>query len=237
MNKHRNNREASFTLFEAVIALALLSFLILEVGGVQGNAIVFSDYSRKVGQATWLAKRIMAQIEYHVGSMDLKDLETEVKETPFEDYKDYSYAITIKEWKFPVMELLTGGVGKDSDEEKKGGGGEESKDQGPMAGMGEYIKTAMSQIFNDTILKTAYVEVSWPEGAKKNSTGLTMLLTNQRDLDKFLGTMKGAVDQAKKAGGGTGTGTSTNTSTNTNTNTRTNTRTNTNTNTRTDTGT
>ncbi len=191
MNNSANHKEASFSLFEAIIALSLLTFLTLEVAGVQGNAIIFSDYARKIDQATWLAKRILSQIEYHAGTMELKELELEVKETPFEDFPDFSYAINIKEWKFPIMDLLTGNFGKKEGEE-------DDTAANPMAGMGDMLKTAVTQVFNDTVLKTANVQVSWADGARRNSTELTILLTNQRDLDKFIGSMKAVVDMQKK---------------------------------------
>ena len=56
---NKRQREGSFTLIETVIALAIIAFLIVEVAVVQGNAIVFSDYSRNIAQATYLARRVM----------------------------------------------------------------------------------------------------------------------------------------------------------------------------------
>jgi len=62
--KNKRQREGSFTLIETVIALSLITALIIEVASVQGNSIVFSEYSRNVTKATWLARRVMSQVEY-----------------------------------------------------------------------------------------------------------------------------------------------------------------------------
>lgn len=192
--KKRTSSEASFTLLETIIALGLMTFLILEVGSVQGNAVFFSDYSRKVVQATWLAKRILSQVQYQANIRDFKDLETQVPETPFEDMPEFSYKLEIKEWKFPIMDFLTKVMSGNKGDDKDGGGGSKAS---PLAGMADMVQTAISQILNDQVLKTVYVEVSWAEGAKRNNTSLSYLIANQRDLDKFILTLKPAYDKLK----------------------------------------
>ena len=122
-HKARARSEASFSLIETVIALAIVSFLILEVAAVQGNSIVFADYGRNVTQAGWLAKRVMSQVEYYWRTKPFKDLETNVVDQKFEDFDEYSYSLEIKEWKFPFTQLISqvlgGGDAKDEDGEKK----------------------------------------------------------------------------------------------------------------------
>src|SRR5690242_15156259 len=79
----RARSQASFSLIETVIALAIVSFLILEVAAVQGNSIVFAEYGRNVTQAGWLAKRVMSQVEYYWRSKPFKDLETNIVDQKF----------------------------------------------------------------------------------------------------------------------------------------------------------
>lgn len=185
--------ERSFTLIETLIALSLMVFLVIEVGGVQINAIYFSRYGRNVTQAVWLAKRLMSQIEYQWTIRPFKELEqANEKERPFDDFAEYTYSLEIKEWKLPILDLITGGAaGGDGDKKEKKEGDD------PMA-------SAMKNVFGDSILKTAYVEVSWAEGARRNAVGLTYLLTNQEKLDELLQTLKGATDSG--GGGAPGTG-------------------------------
>ena len=38
--------EASFTLFETIIAMMIMSTMIIELAGLQGNAVYFSSYGR-----------------------------------------------------------------------------------------------------------------------------------------------------------------------------------------------
>lgn len=193
VDKARRQREGSFTLIETVIALAIITFLILEVSTVQGNSIVFSDYGRNITQASWLAKRVMSQIEYYARTKPFPDLMTEQKDLKFEDNDEYTYAVEIKEWKFPFVSLLQstlGGKGKDEDGEPKD----------PDPGISQMIQTVVDQIFGkEPIFLTAQVNVSWSEGATRNSTGLTYLLTNQAKLDEAMITLKPVWDRLIKA--------------------------------------
>ncbi|MDQ3235724.1 MAG: hypothetical protein M3Q07_28270, partial [Pseudobdellovibrionaceae bacterium] len=61
----------------------------------------------------------------------------------------------------------------------------------------------LDQIFKGHIMKVAYVEVSWPDGARRDSVSLTYLLTNTKALDEYLGPKKKQFDEivAKMQGG------------------------------------
>lgn len=196
----RGQSEGSFSLIETVIALAIIAFLIVEVAAVQGNSIVFSDYGRNVTQATWLAKRVMSQVEYHWLSKPFKELETNQLDVKFDDFPEYAYSIEIKEWKFPLAQLLQGAMGGGGGGEGEAGaasGDEEKKPEGD--GMGGMLDTVLKQVFGDEPpMMTAHVEVTWAEGAQKNSTGLTYLLTNQAKLDEAILQLKPTYDKLTK---------------------------------------
>ena len=51
--------------------------------------------------------------------------------------------------------------------------------------------------FGDHLLKTAHVEVFWGEGAVKESTSLTMLLTNQKKIDETVTTLQATLQATK----------------------------------------
>src|SRR4051794_38017769 len=110
--------ERSFTLLETIVAMGILVIFIFEVSHVQGNAVVFTEYGRNVTQATWLAKSVMAKVEYYHETKVFKDLETEVPDGKFDGFPMYSYKLSIKEWKLPLVDMLAGGSGdKDKDGE------------------------------------------------------------------------------------------------------------------------
>lgn len=187
INRHtlKQQREASFTLIETVIALSIVVFLMAEVSAVQGNSLVFADYGRNITQATWLARRVLAQVENNWRMKPFKDLMTVTPETEFEDFKEYSYALEIKEWKFPFAKMLQQVLGG----EKLGAGEDDKKEtaKGQDGGFSGMIDTVVKQIFGDEpIFMIARVEVSWPEGARRGSTSLTYLLTNQAKLDEAI---------------------------------------------------
>lgn len=187
--------ERSFSLIETVIALAIMTFLIIEVAAVQGNSIVFSDYGRNVTVATWLAKRVMSNVEYRASFIEFKELLTSEKDLPFEDYPDFRYSIETTEWKLSLSKILEmamgGGFGGDADDDdaaKKPGGFD-----------GNFIESGVRQVFGEEpIFLTSRVEVSWAEGAQRNSTGITHLFTNQKKLDAYLGTLKPVWDELMK---------------------------------------
>lgn len=179
--------ERSFTLLETIVALGLMVVLILEVSSVQGNAIVFNSYIKRSSEAMWLARRVMAQVEYNFAIRPLKDLDTAVKDVRIEDFPDYSYDLEIKDWKFPLTQLMTGGLA---------GGEEEEESEGKDGGMGGMVKQLMEQVFGEELLKTAHVTVYWPSGAQRDSVSLTLLITNQRKIDDLIVTLKPAWDEA-----------------------------------------
>jgi hypothetical protein len=189
-NVHKNLREASFTLVETMIALGIMSTVILQISGVQSNAVFFGDFARKSNQAIWLSKRVLSQVEYYWSNRDFSELKAEEDNAKFEgleevdELKDFNYRLTIAEWKLPLINLLTGGAG----------GGEEGESAG---GGGDMIASAIKNVLGEELLKVAHVEVSWPEGSRRNSETLTLLLTNQRKLDTVIGEYKGEYDKMK----------------------------------------
>ena len=176
-----NKGEASFTLLETIIALGLLTYLLLSVGGVQGNSIYFHQYGREVTVASWLARGVMAQVEKLASEHSFSDIK-EVDETgKFADHPEYTYRVQIKDWKLPLLDLIAPG-GSDGD---------------PMA---QAIKEAAKAALGDELLKTAEVEVLWSEGAKQNSATLAYLMTNQAKVDELIGTMKDVFEAQRRAG-------------------------------------
>ena len=184
MTQKANNKAAllSFTLIETMVALGLLTVLILQVATVQGQALYFSDYGQNLTKSMWLARRMMAQVEYYWYNKELKELEgVAVKEKPFEDEEGFSYNLEIREWKLPLMNMLTGG-GDDNQPD-------------PTT---DLIKQQVEQIFGEHLLKIAHVEVFWGEGAVKESTTLTMLLTNQKQIDSTVATLQAATQATQQ---------------------------------------
>jgi type II secretory pathway pseudopilin PulG len=208
--KRTKNRvvQASFTLVETVIALAIMAFLIIEVATVQGNAIVFSEYGHNITQATWLARRVLSQVEYNWYARSFSDLDTKVEGKEFDDFEGYFYDLEIKEWKFPFIKLLTGALGGGGEE------GEEKEDDKEGGGFGQILDTVVKQVFGDEPkFMTASTKVCWPEGAQRSCTSLTLLLTNQAKVDEALLQLKPVYDKivnppkpAKDKGKGKGKG-------------------------------
>ena len=187
----------SFTLLETIIAVSVMSIFILEVAQIQGGGIYFYEYGRNAVKASWLAKRVMSQIEYQWKQKDIKDLEAETKETPFKDDPEFKYSITIKEWELPIFDLVSG-KDKDSDSSSNSSSSQEN----PMSAMGSssMVNDTFSSVMDGSILKVANVRVSWPEGAKSNDVSLTLLLPNQKRLDEYMSTLKNTYDSVINEG-------------------------------------
>ncbi len=188
----KNTSELSFTLIETVIALGLLVFVIAQYIAIQGNVAQSGELSRNVTQASWLAKRVMAQVEYYGATKPWKELNYEDKDKSFEDFPDYKYDIEIKEWKLPLLKLLSGGGGEDSEKKDV-----DTKKSGGMPG----IEGILKQVLGDDLLKIAHVTVYWPDGAQRSSIEVGYLLVNQQKLDETIGTLKTVADAAGVAPG------------------------------------
>tara|TARA_B100001094_G_C18109949_1_gene760572 strand:- start:90 stop:881 length:792 start_codon:yes stop_codon:yes gene_type:complete len=191
----RSAGEGSFTLVETLVAMIMMTMVIVNVVGTQGAAIYNADYGRRISQAMWLAKGVMSKVEYYWNTQELKKLGQEGKvsgrpfkgdDWPMAEDSDYTFNLTIEEFKFPLFDLLEkGGPGGDDDSEK------------PSQGFP--IKDIVKNILGDHILKLAHVEVFWPEGARQNSVSLVYLMTNQRKMDEALLAMRATYDQMMKA--------------------------------------
>lgn len=189
--------ERSFSLLETIVAVSLVAMLMVEVSGVHGNSIAFSQYGRNVLQASYLAKRVMAQVEYQASiRTPLKDLQTSEKDKPFEDAPDFSYSLTIEPLPHALdlmFKIFSGGMlGGDDDsdtDDKK----EQSSD---MLGQ---LKTLIQQSVGDDPIWFAKVEVTWPEGARRGSTELAMVVTDTKKLEESVGKF---LDQASAGAGG-----------------------------------
>jgi len=180
INRHHRAKEGSLSLLETIIALALISTLVLEVSNVQGNAIYFADYGRRITKASWLASRVMAQVEYFHKKYPFKEIRASEEGVPFENEDDYTYDVEVKEWKLPLINLLMGGG--------LNGGGEEEAEPNPQ---GELMKGALSKVLgDDPLLMTAQVKVCWPEGATRSCSELAYLLTNQKKFDETIATLE-----------------------------------------------
>jgi hypothetical protein len=154
--------------------------------------VYFSNYTRRVNEATFLAKRIMPQVEYHWAEKEFSQLKAEFAGEEFKDMDsgfEYTYALSIKDWKFPFLEFIGGGGVSEGDE------GESDSAEDPAGGM---IEQMLEKVLGKEILKIAHVEVFWPEGAKRNSVTLTLLLTNQRKVDEQLLTLAPSWEKFQK---------------------------------------
>jgi hypothetical protein len=210
----KNPRERSFSLVETIVAVSLIAFLMIEVSGVHGNAINFADYSRKALQASYLAKRLMAQIEYNASiRTPIKDMAgLAIKEQTFDDAPDFQYSLSIEplphsiDLMFKVMSggLLGGGEKKDSGGEKGGG----------VGAMLDQIKPIVQTAVGEDPIWIAKVNVSWAEGAKRSSVDLGMIIT---DIKKLEGTLVPLISKGAPpaTGGTTGGGTTGTTATGT----------------------
>jgi type II secretory pathway pseudopilin PulG len=196
------DKEHSFTILEVMVAIGIMMSVVMEVVGAQGNVVAFSSYSRQVTQATWLAKQVMSQVEYHQQTHDFKELETSIKDQQFdieglnEDESEFTYTLEIEEWKLPIFELISNGglqkkKGDDDDDAEPG----TLENQGLMSG----FQGVVNQLFDGHIFKIATVEVFWPEGARRNSVSLTYLMSNQKALDQYISSKKEVFEKLSKS--------------------------------------
>lgn len=183
----RRTGESSFTLIETIIAMSLMVIIILQVTSVNGQAITFSAFGRRVTQASWFAKAIASHLEYKSKLYPLKDIRENVKEEkipqewcpripPFDC--DFTYSLTVEEWKIPLIELAAKSMGDKS-----------------MAGM---IKDQVKSFLGDELLKVADITVAWKEGSRKDYVKLAYLITGQFKLDETISSLPPVAGEEKK---------------------------------------
>ena len=174
--------ERSFSLFETVIAVGMLAVVFLYVSGIQGQVIYSLEYGQRLSQGLWIAQGVLSKVEHEFDTQPFADLEKTIKEKRVDDKEfgkgaektlsDFSYTLTVEEWKLPLLSFLTG---------------ENSALEG---GAGSMIAEQIDAIFKGHMMKLAYVEVFWPEGALRASTTVSMLLVNQKAVDQQIVILK-----------------------------------------------
>ena len=91
--------EKGFTLLEVTIALAIISIVFVSLVSLFNTSIGLTDYSKKVAKATFLAQRLMTEVElsgdYDIASGDIVELEDE--------NAGYSYNVKVNESFFPLV--------------------------------------------------------------------------------------------------------------------------------------
>lgn len=185
-----NRGEESFSLFETMIALGMLAVVMLQVTAIQGQTVYSLEYSQKHSKAMWLGKGIAAKLQYEWATRDFSELEIQLKDQRVTDgfmgpgaekiFASFSYDIISTEWKLPILAFLSG------QKPTSDGSDVVSADDQNQSIVTQQLKA----IFNDHIMKIATIEVFWPEGARKSSTSISMLLVNQKAVDAQILTMK-----------------------------------------------
>ena len=191
------DRQLSFTLFETIVAVGLLATVIVNVSMVQGNSLVFSEYTRNLTHAIWLSKRIMSQVEYHKTINDFKSLETEIEDETFQDVRDedsenFLYDLAIVPFDFPITKLVT----KHFSGELSGG---EDAPASPLAQIAPLVEQQMEQYLGKDFFKLVKLNVKWSDGAREDSLVTQMLIADIKKLDEVfaqLSALSGAGGQS-----------------------------------------
>ena len=139
-------QERSFTIIETLAALSIMLPVVIETVSTQGSIINNNLYMRRMTEATWLAKRIMSQVEYNyevypIDEIDGDRIKGEFKLDPSDSEFDYTYEVSIKEWKLPIFDLLLQGGPKNPEEETN----EDVLDQNaPQGGGAQAVKAVQA---------------------------------------------------------------------------------------------
>lgn len=192
------DRQRSFSLFETVLAIGMIASVLIHVNGIQGQAIYSVEYQENLSKGHWIAKALMSKVEYEWMKRPFSDMKYKPTETRIKDslwgrgmekaFPDFTYTVSIEEWKLPLMNLIMGG----------GAGGEDEEGDNGLGGSADLISSQIKAILGDEFLKIAHVEVFWPEGARRGSTDLAFLLTNQKVIDEKIKEMKGLQQKKEK---------------------------------------
>ena len=105
----KDKRKKLLAFFEALIALGMITTIVIEVIGSQGNIANLTGYSRRSSEAIGLAESVMAQVEYNWKKYQFKELKNLTgKDKTFEfkdqaDDFDYTYDLQIIDWKLDIL--------------------------------------------------------------------------------------------------------------------------------------
>ena len=177
MEIKRTKGEKSFSLVEILLALGLMALMLTNFYSAQSRISLRSNQARRVTQATWLAKSLMAQVEYQSTFLTPKEMKSTKKNQEFSEGLcpnkcRYRYNLTIQPWKLDLVSILFSQMGDE----------QASQNKEMIAEIKKQVKASLGS----ELLYYALAEVTWNEGIKKRSVAIPYLLTEQTELDNLV---------------------------------------------------
>ena len=95
----KTSKRNGFTFLEIAIALSIISILFVSLIALFNTSIGLSDYTDKVTRATFLAQRIMTEMELENSYEQVSGEEIALED----DYEDYSYKVDMRDTLIPLV--------------------------------------------------------------------------------------------------------------------------------------
>jgi len=150
---------AGFTLLETMIAMAIMMVAFSAILMVQSASINTSAKSKQMNVVGMLAKRTMIETEYEIEGKTFDEVRKEMGEAYKEPFQDYRWTRSVKEIKFPNLNLAAAAGGGDQD--KSGGN--------TGANSAVELMTKLLTNFLSKAIREVTVTVFWKRGSGEQS--------------------------------------------------------------------
>ena len=147
-----SSNESGFTLLETMIALAIMMIAFASILLVESRSLSTSAKAKQMNVVAMLARNQMIKTEYDIEGKTFDEVKKEESGQFEEPFKDYTWSRTIKEMKFPALNI-------------SGGGGKTADGNNQIA---ELLTKLVTNFFSKA-LREVNVTIKWKRGAGTQS--------------------------------------------------------------------
>lgn len=155
--------QSGFTLLETLIAMAIMLVAFASILMVESASIRTTEKAKQMNIVSMLAKRAMIKTEYEIEGKTFDEVKKEEKGNFEEPFREYGWTRTIKEIKFPELNLNA------SSEDK-------TQDSGVTDALNQMTKL-VTKYLSDS-LREVTVTVHWQKGSGEQSFSVSTYWVN-----------------------------------------------------------
>ncbi|MBC7692457.1 MAG: type II secretion system protein [Methylotenera sp.] len=169
---------SGFTLLETMIAMTIMLMAFASILMVESSSVRTSAKAKQMNVVAMLARNEMVKFENDFEGKpfaEVKKDETGQFKPPFQDY---TWVHTVREMKFPAMNMSGGGG------TAKSGTSGDKVDTGGTDQIAELLTKLITQYFSDAI-REATVTIKWKRGASEQSFSVSTYWVDLNHEFKF----------------------------------------------------
>jgi prepilin-type N-terminal cleavage/methylation domain-containing protein len=169
--------QAGFTLLETMIAMAIMMVAFASILMVQSSSVNTSMKAKQMNVVAMLARNEMIRFESDIEGKPFNEVKKDETGQFKEPYQDYTWVRTVREMKFPSLNMGGGGDGAAK-------GGDDPAATTGVDQVTELLTKLMTKYFSDAIREIT-VTIKWKRGKGEQSFSVSTYWVDLNHEFKF----------------------------------------------------